>query len=75
VSPRVHTGKEGEGNPAFPLGGGYQNSRTKSSGRVAPPATFIWADAPYPFTQTTCFRVWTTSTRSLCAAITASMSL
>ena len=29
----------------------------------------------YPFTQTTCRKVCTTSTRSLCAAITASMSL
>ncbi len=30
---------------------------------------------PHPFTQTTCFNVCTISTRSLCAAITASMSL
>jgi hypothetical protein len=32
-------------------------------------------DHDYPFTQTTCFNVCTISTRSLCAAITASMSL
>src|SRR5690606_37460317 len=30
---------------------------------------------PYPLTHTTCLSVWTTSTRSACAAITASMSL
>ncbi len=29
----------------------------------------------YPFTHTTCFSVCTTSTRSRCASITASMSL
>ncbi len=29
----------------------------------------------YPFTHTTCLRVCITSTRSVCAAITASMSL
>ena len=29
----------------------------------------------YPFTQSTCFNVCTTSTKSCCAAITASMSL
>ena len=29
----------------------------------------------YPFTHTTCLSVYTTSTRSFCASITASMSL
>ena len=29
----------------------------------------------HPLTQTTCFSVWTTSTRSRCASMTASMSL
>ena len=31
--------------------------------------------SPYPFTHTTCLSVYTTSTRSFCASITASMSL
>ena len=37
-----------------------------------PPLAREWA---YPFTHTTCLSVCTTSTRSRCAAITASMSL
>jgi hypothetical protein len=35
----------------------------------------IARDHAHPFTQTTCFNVWTISTRSRCACITASMSL
>src|SRR5258708_40091478 len=39
------------------------------------PASFFICFSDYPFTRTTWRKVWTISTRSLCAAMTASMDL
>ena len=58
-------------------------SHADAPGAMAPPAFHPLPGGPehsgvataHPFTHTTCFKVCTTSTRSFCAAITASMSL
>ena len=47
----------------------------KRRGAPASRQTPLDAGSVYPFTHTTCFNVCTTSTRSRCASITASMSL
>ena len=68
---------------ARPAGSIDAPRRSVERGRHAPRAiedsaastTVNAAFALHPFTQTTCFSVCTTSTRSRCAAITASMSL
>src|SRR3989442_7794513 len=51
-----------------------RRGKRREAGRPGPPP-FSFSFPTYPFTQTTWRKVWTISTRSLCAAITASIGL
>src|SRR3954447_25386559 len=57
---------------------GDQREGERGSKNLPAPFAFRSIDrhhVRHPFTTTSCFSVWTTSTRSLCAAITASIDL
>ena len=57
------------------LGWGRRQAQNGGSPDGGPMVRILLPALSYPFTQMTCRRVWTISTRSACAAITASMFL